>query len=172
VPAVSSPVSGASSSGPEQSPVAEATQNPELEAPDTDTSPAPLTSTNTALRAGTVLSAPRPSSPSPLSSLDPTLLAQVRQMPEWNELEARLNALSAQRDGIQIRTRTLIRERMELQYAARAAENPEPIKRPPSSVVKPIENPPNFKQPQPITITNIPPGGMKQPPVPERNPIK
>ncbi len=160
---------------------ADEAQDPELEAP------APLAPTNapvaeaeatpgvpinTAFQAGTVLSTPDDAPIDRFEGINPVLLAYVRQQPEWNTLEARLNALSAQRQEIQIRTRTLIRERMEVQYAARAAEYPDPIIRAPDHVViKPNPNVPDFTQIGTIIITNVPPG-MKLPPPPERTQVE
>lgn len=163
-------VPGASSSGAEKvegasSSHAEPLQDREQEAPATLV-------TNTALQAGTVLDAPEVPPAARFDDIPPALLEYVRQQPEWGTLETRLNALAARQQGIQIRTTTLIRERMEEQYAARAAENTAPIMRPPARVIKPMTNAPDFKAVEPIILTNVPPGGVRLPPLPDRRPVE
>lgn len=169
-------VAGASSSpaqqqAPEQA-VSGMTER-ELEAPSTMAATnAPLVSTNTALQAGMVLSTPDEATADRFAGINPALLQYVRQQPEWPELEARLDELAARQQDIQIRTRTLIRERMDVQYAARAAESPAPITRTPYRVIKPMTNAPDFKQTEPVITTNAPPEGKTLPPLPDRKPVK
>jgi len=165
-------VAGASSSGAD-----DAQPNRELEAPATMEAPAtladtPAVSTNTAWTAGTVVYAPPTPPTADLIGIPPSLLAYVRQLPEWGELEMRLNSLASRQQEIQINTKTLIRERMEVQYAARAAEQTTPMITPPERVIKPMTNAPDFYQTEPIVITNVPAGGMKLPPLPDRKPVK
>ncbi len=168
-------VAGASSSPAEQQDPerdVSGTTERELETPATMAATnAPLVSTNTALKAGTQLSAPDVPPAARFDGIDPALLAQVRQQPEWAVLETRLDALAAKQQDIQLRTRALIRERMEVQYAARAAENPGPVTRSPAGIIKPMTNAPDFDAVKPTIITNVPSGGVKLPPRPDRKPI-
>jgi len=131
-----------------------------------------VVSTNTALRAGTEVNALPTPPTADLGGIPPALLEHVRQQTEWVELEARLNALAARQQEIQINTKTLIRERMEAQYAARAAEQTAPLITSPERIIKLQTNAPDFNQTEITVITNVPAGGMQQPPRPDRRPVE
>lgn len=148
----------------------DAPQEPELEAAATlAVTNTPVVPTNTALTAGTELRAP---SAVRFAGVDPALLTYVRQQPDWTALETRLDALEAKQHDVKIRTETLISERMKVQYAARAAENTEPLIRPPARIIKPMTNAPDYNNVERTIITNVPPEGKKLPPRPERVPVK
>lgn len=131
----------------------------------------PALGTNVAMKAGTVLSTGNRPAVARFDGVSPQLLAYVRTQPEWTALENRLNDLAAQQQDVQIRTETLIRERMNEQFDARMAAASEPVVRAPAAIIKTMTNEPDFNNREPIVITNVPAGGVKLPPRPDRKPI-
>ncbi len=141
-----------------------------MEAADADTVSEDDVISQGPLEPGAIFYAPDVPPAADLSGIHPLLLEHVRQLAEWRALEARLNALASQQQEIQIRTRTLIRERMIAQYEAWSGQRTEPDMQPPPEVVQTMPYPATFDD-EPIIITNVPPEGINIPPVPDRQPV-